>query len=88
MQDQAPKIVFPCQYPIKIMGPAAPDYQQTVLEIIQVHAPGLDHRSVSLKHSRNGKYCSITVTITATGSDQLAAIFEDLKASGRVSMVL
>jgi putative lipoic acid-binding regulatory protein len=30
----------------------------------------------------------VTITITATGLDQLKALFEDLKATGRVAMVL
>jgi len=88
MQPQAPKIEFPCDYPIKVMGRAAPDYKELVLDIIQVHAPDLDYERVSVRQSRNGKYYSITVTIIATSEPQLAAIFEDLKASGRVEMVL
>lgn len=88
MQPDAPKIEFPCEYPIKVMGLTAPDYQQLVLDIIQVHAPDLDYSRVTVRESRNGKYCSVTVTITATGEAQLSAIFEDLKASGRVNMVL
>lgn len=88
MQPKAPKIEFPCEYPIKVMGLAGPDYKRTVLDIIEVHAPGLDYSRVDLKQSRNGKYYSVTVTIIATGTEQLSAIFEDLKASGRVYMVL
>ena len=85
---EAPKIEFPCEYPIKVVGLSAPDYQQLVLDIVQVHAPDLDFSRVSARVSRNGKYCSVTVTIIATGEAQLAAIFEDLKATGRVNMVL
>lgn len=86
--EEAPKIEFPCDYPIKVMGLAAPDYKQAVLDIIQVHAPDLDYERVELRESRTGKYYSVTVTIVATGEAQLSAIFEDLKASGRVNMVL
>ena len=88
MQPPAPKIEFPCEYPIKVVGRAAPDYKEMVLDIIQVHAPGLDYERISIRESRNGKYCSITVTIVAMGEAQLSAIFEDLKASGRIEMVL
>ena len=27
MDQEAPKIEFPCEYPIKVLGPAAPDYK-------------------------------------------------------------
>lgn len=88
MDQEAPKIEFPCEYPIKVMGPAAPDYQQFVIEIVQKHAPELDPEKVELKPSRNGNYYSLRFTITATGERQLKAIFEELKATGRVTMVL
>jgi len=70
------------------MGNAAADYKQAIVDIIRQHAPNLDDGRVKFKSSRNGKYYSVTVFITATGTEQLSAIFEDLKASGRVHMVL
>ena len=87
-QQDAPKIEFPCQYPIKVVGRAAPDYQQFVIDIIQKHAADLDLDTVKLQPSRHGNFCSVRFTITATGVDQLEAIFEELKASGRVTMVI
>lgn len=87
-QQEAPKIEFPCQYPIKVVGRAAPDYKQFVIDIIQKHAADLDLDTVELKPSRNGNFYSVRFTITATGVDQLEAIFEELKASGRVTMVI
>lgn len=86
--QEAPKIEFPCEYPIKVVGPAAPDYKQFVIDVIEIHAPGIDFSKVEVKTSRNGNYYSVRLTITATGEEQLKAIFEDLKASGRVQMVL
>lgn len=87
-QPEAPKIEFPCDYPIKIVGRTTADYQERVLEIVRIHAPDLDERRVTVRASSNGNYTALTVTIIATGEAQLAAIFEDLKASGRVEMVL
>lgn len=87
-QPETPKIEFPCEYPIKVLGPAAPDYKQFVIDIIQKHAADLDPSKVELQPSRNGNFCSIRFTIIATGVDQLTLIHEELKASGRVSMVI
>ncbi|MBU2713289.1 HP0495 family protein [Zooshikella harenae] len=84
---ESPKIVFPCDYPIKVIGNAAPDYKDFVCRVILKHAPDFDGSAI-VRDSRNGKYMSVNVTIRATGEDQLKALFEDLKASGRVSMVL
>ena len=86
-EQQAPKIEFPCAYPLKIVGNAAPDLKDFVLRVIKKHDPSHDG-SATQRDSKNGNYQAINVTITATGEDQLKAIFEELKASGRIQMVL
>ncbi len=84
----APKVEFPCDYPIKVVGDAAPDFEAAVIDVIEEHAPGIDRRTVNAVDSRNGKFRSIRVTITATGQEQLQALFVSLKETGRVHMVL
>ena len=86
-EPQAPKIEFPCDYPIRIVGRSAPDYKDFVLRVVAKHAPDFDGRA-KMKTSRNGKYMSARVVILATGEPQLQALFEDLKASGCIQMVL
>ncbi len=81
-------IEFPCDYPIKVIGHAADDFREFVVEVVRVHAPDLDASKVEVIDSSNGRYQSIRLTIVATGEPQLRALFEDLKASGRVQMVL
>ena len=88
IDQEAPKIEFPCQYPIKVMGEAAPDFKMFVYDTIKIHANEIEHQHVTIRESRTGKFHAVTVTIEATGTDQLSAIFESLKASGRVKMVL
>ena len=85
---EAPKIEFPCQYPIKVLGYACGEFHSHVLTVMTKHAPGYDQTAVNVRDSRNGKFQSITVTITATGEEQLQAIFEDLKTCEHVQMVL
>ena len=84
----APKLEYPCAYPIKIMGLHEADFADCILEVIRRHDAGLAEEAVSLRPSSNGKYVSITVVITATGPDHIEAVFVDLKATGRVVMVL
>ncbi|MEX1032269.1 MAG: DUF493 domain-containing protein [Cellvibrionaceae bacterium] len=84
-----PRIEFPCDdYPIKIMGDAKDELHTLVATVIERHAPGFDQTRISVRDSRNGRYQSITVFITATGEPQLKAIFDDLKQSKAVKMVL
>jgi len=87
-EQQPPKIEFPCDYPIKVVGHATSDYRDFVVEVVRKHAPDLDDAKIAVIDSRNGKFQSIRLIIRATGADQLDAIFQELKASGRVQMVL
>ncbi len=86
---QPPKIEFPCErYPIKVIGDSFDGFSDLVIEIIQRHAPDLDTATLVVRDSRNGRFLSVQVLITATGVDQLQAIHVDLRATGRVHMVL
>ncbi|TNE82607.1 MAG: DUF493 domain-containing protein [Gammaproteobacteria bacterium] len=85
---EAPKIEFPCDYPIKVVGSAGEELQSLVLEVMERHAPGFDQTAISVRDSRKGNFQAITVTITATGEPQLQAIFADLKGHPLVQMVL
>ncbi|MCK7543912.1 DUF493 domain-containing protein [Marinobacter bryozoorum] len=87
-QPTAPKIEFPCDYVIKVIGNAAPDFTDFVVSVVEGHAPGIRDEHITVTDSRNGRFTSVRLTIVATGEPQLKALFEDLKASGRVHMVL
>ncbi|MEH6565046.1 MAG: DUF493 domain-containing protein [Halopseudomonas sp.] len=87
-EPQAPKIEFPCQYPIKVIGTAGDDFAEVICAVVRKHAPGMDATSVDIKDSKNGRFLSLRVIITATGPEQLDALHKDLKATGRVHMVL
>ncbi len=86
--EQPPRIEFPCDYPIKVVGDAAPDFRELVIDIVSSHAPEMDPTAVTERQSRNGRFTSLTMTIVATGEPQLRDIFEALKNTGRVHMVL
>jgi putative lipoic acid-binding regulatory protein len=85
---KAPKIEFPCDYLIKVIGDAAPDFVEFVVSVVERHAPEVSDNKVTVKDSSGGRFASVNLTIWATGEPQLKALFEELKASGRVHMVL
>lgn len=88
MQDPRPSIEFPCDYPIKVMGEAAPDFKTFVIDVVRRHAPDLEEDQVTVNASRNARFYAVRLRIRATSREQLAALFLDLKRSGRVRMVL
>jgi len=85
---EPPRIEFPCDYPIKIVGDAAPDFRAVAEAIVARHAGAYARELTTERFSANGRFMSLTVTIVATGPEQLQALFEELKATGRVHMVL
>ena len=87
-QPEPPKIEFPCDYPIKVLGRACEALQPTVVEIFEQHAPGFNAETLKVNASSGGTFVSITITIEATGPDQLATLHQALMATGLVSMVI
>jgi putative lipoic acid-binding regulatory protein len=56
--------------------------------VFERHAPGFDQQTIAVKISSKGTFTSLTITITATGPDQLESLHQDLLATGQVTMVL
>ena len=79
---------FPCAFPIKAMGRAAPGFDALVVGILRRHVPGLGEGAVSVRGSRGGKYVAVTVTVLAESQAQLDAIYRDLSACPDVLMSL
>ena len=85
---ERPLIEFPStDYPIKVLGDAFDGYSEAILHVIDKHAE-LCAAPEPVKPSRNGRFVSLTVKITATGEDQLRALNDELKALSFVKMVL
>ena len=85
---EPPRIEFPCDYPIKVMGRSCDTFESIVLDVFERHAPGFDQQTIAVKISSKGTFTSLTITITATGPDQLESLHQDLLATGQVTMVL
>jgi putative lipoic acid-binding regulatory protein len=87
-QPEPPKIEFPCEYPIKVLGLNTDDFETVIVEVFHRHAPGFDTETVLIKMSSKGTFNSLNITITATGPEQLDALHKDLLATGLVKMVI
>ncbi len=85
---EPPRIEFPCDYPVKVLGEVCVGFEEMVVQIMHKHDPEFDPDTVTRNDSRNGNFVSIRVTIRATGEEQLQALFAELKQTGQVKMVL
>ena len=81
-------IQVPCDFPIKVMGRTADDFDTLVLSIVQRHVGNLSEESVTVRASAGGNYVSVTVTVIAESQHQLDNLYRELSGHERVVMVL
>ncbi|MES9857516.1 MAG: DUF493 domain-containing protein [Sedimenticola sp.] len=87
-EERETLLEFPCQFSVKAMGYAAPDFDAVVLSIVRDHVPNIGEGAVKIRPSKEGKYLAVTVTFEATSKAQLDAIYYALTDSERVLMSL
>jgi putative lipoic acid-binding regulatory protein len=79
---------FPCDFPVKVMGREADDFQAMVLELLAPHTGPIPAEKVSRRLSRDGNFLALTIVLRAESKDQLDAVYEALSAHERVLMAL
>ena len=81
-------LVFPTDFPIKVMGRRVEGFAQAVVSTVLEHAPDFDPATAEMRASRAGNYLSVTVTIRARSREQLDALYRALSGHPLVTMVL
>lgn len=79
---------FPCDFPLKVMGRQAPDFEALVLGLVETETGPLRADAVQRRESRDGNFVSLTVTVRVSDQVQLDAVYEALTAHDRILMVL
>ncbi len=77
-QEQETLIEFPCEFPVKVMGAAIPEFHSAVEKIVKIHDPKYDPGLTKQNTSKTGKYVSLTLNIHAENKPQLDALYQDL----------
>ena len=68
---------FPCDFPIKLMGRKTDEFELTVRSLIEIHTGPIDDNAVRSSLSKNGRFVSVTITVTASSKQQLDNIYQD-----------
>lgn len=76
-QDEESLIEFPCDFPVKVMGAAIPEFHARIAEIAKKHDPDFNTEDTKIQHSKTGKYVSLTLNIHASDKPQLDALYND-----------
>jgi putative lipoic acid-binding regulatory protein len=86
--SQPTLLEFPCDFPLKIMGPAQADFAQTIAALVVRHAPDFDPATMEMRPSKAGNYLSLTCTVRAVSQQQLDALYRELTGHPMVKVVL
>lgn len=87
-ERREPKLEFPCEFPLKVIGYNNDDFAGYTREVVQRHVPDLDLTTISQKVSGEGKYLSVSFLFIATSREQVDNLYRELTASKRVKWVL
>ena len=85
--NDPPRLEFPCAYPIKVIGDHSAGFTAAVLAVFS-RVLAVEALDSSVRRSSGCRFTAVTVTITATGPEQLAALHEELKGVAGVRLVL
>lgn len=86
---EAPKIEFPCEsYVIKVVGDNQPELKPFAAEILSKFDNRVGPDSFGENPSKNGRFVSLTIRMRIEKEDDLKQLFEQLKKSPLVKMVL
>lgn len=71
-------IDFPCDFPVKVMGAAIPEFHACIEAIAKKHDPSFLQDETKQNTSKTGKYISLTLNIHAKNKAQLDGLYQDL----------
>ncbi|MFK8051556.1 MAG: YbeD family protein [Woeseiaceae bacterium] len=87
MTDQPEiELEFPQPFAIKAMGKNDATFAEHAQALILAHGELSGDDSIKTRDSKNGKFLSVTIEITATSREQLDKIYQSLTDDERVIM--
>ena len=86
--DGASLIVYPSDFPIKILGPMQDGFAETMLALIQTFDPAFSAAKLEMRPSTKGNYLALTATVRATSRIQLDDLYRALSSHPMVKVVL
>lgn len=81
-------LVFPCSFPIKMMGRDTAEFRLTARQLVEKHTGAISDSAINDAISRKGNFVSITITVEATSQKQLDDIYRDVSSHEDVLMAL
>ena len=81
-------LVYPCDFPIKMMGRHTPEFIATARALVEKHTGPIGDALVKSALSKNERFVSVTITISAQSQQQLDDIYQDVSTHADMLMAL
>ncbi|MGE0097151.1 MAG: DUF493 family protein [Hydrogenophaga sp.] len=81
-------IVYPCDFPIKVMGANVEGFAQAMTHVARAFDPAFDHGTIEHRPSKAGNYLGLTLTVRVTSREQLDELYRTLTTHPMVKIVL
>lgn len=88
MSENTSLLVFPCDFPLKIIGINSPDFKTNIETIVRKHFDNTKDDDFSYKSSLKDNYLAITVTVHVQDKPSLDALYQELTQHPSIKMVL
>lgn len=86
--DADGELAFPCRYPVKAMTHTREQALDQVLAALAALNVDVDHESLTIRPSRNGRFQSITLVVEVDSRPALEAVYASLRDLEIVVMTL
>ncbi len=86
--EQETLLEFPCRFPLKIMGPAAPAFEAQMRALVLAELGERQDTVWAVRPSAKGNFVGLTVTFTAEHRAELDALYRAISAHPDVKMCL
>ena len=81
-------IIYPCEFPIKIMGSMQDGFADAIVAVVTDFDPQFTAEKLEMRPSTKGNYLSLTATVHATSREQLDNLYRALSSHPMVKVVL
>ncbi|MBT0571833.1 DUF493 family protein [Curvibacter sp. CHRR-16] len=81
-------LVFPCRFPIKVMGLNVSEFVPAIHSVVQQFDVQFDSSTTELRPSKAGNYMGMTIYVHATSQEHLDEIYRTLSTHPLVKIAL